>query len=48
MQVPQNISENQNEHKPESKSLNCIEKFDLKRYLVDIIMFSYILGKTLY
>ena len=27
-----NISENQNEHKPESKSLNCIENFDLKRY----------------
>ena len=27
MQVPQNISENQNEHEPESKSINCIERF---------------------
>ena len=39
--VSQNISENQNEHKPESKSLDCIEKYVLS------VLSSYILDKNI-
>ena len=43
MQVPQNISENQNEHKPESKSFNCIENFDflVKNIILMIMLKQY-------
>ena len=37
MQVPQNISENQNEHKPESKSLNCIEIYTMQNIVLMIM-----------
>ena len=48
MQVPQNISENQNEHKPESKSLDCIEKYVLSVFLdKNIILMTMLITKYL-